>query len=276
LCCRTPVERSPPRPVRLPHLARAGRRVRRGGHRHQGGSPADLGDGLDCPDAARVAHVGARLMGTALNRVIAALEAHGRGPRHYGSGAITAHCPGPGHWRGDLHPSLRGGWGEEFAPVYCPAGCNLGDGLPADGPTPAHPLRPPRQRPARPACNQLKAAIGKARNLAPADRCLYLWLLWSANWDTAMIPAAFQPKSQRDLSAACGLPRMTVQQSTAHLAFHGWLSLTCTREGCERAGLHPGRGHRMVYAFPGIGDDCLGPKCRLRFRPEKAARAAHF
>jgi len=215
-------------------------------------------------------------MGTALNRVIAALEAHGRGPRHYGSGAITAHCPGPGHWRGDLHPSLRVGWGKDCALVYCQAGCNLGDVLAAIGLTQADLFDQPRQRPARPACNQLKAAIGKARNLAPADRCLYLWLLWSANWDTAMIPAAFQPKSQRDLSAACGLPRMTVQQSTAHLAFHGWLSLTCTREGCERAGLHPGRGHRMVYAFPGIGDDCLGPKCRLRFRPEKAARAANL
>jgi hypothetical protein len=133
-------------------------------------------------------------MGAALNRVVAALEAHGRGPRHYGSGAITAHCPGPGHWRGDLTPSLRVGWGKDCALVYCQAGCNTEDVLAAIDLTPADLFDQPRKRPDRPTCNQLKAAIGKARHLAPADRCLYLWLLWSANWDTAMIPAAFQPK----------------------------------------------------------------------------------
>jgi hypothetical protein len=216
------------------------------------------------------------LMGEAVDRVIAALDAAGCRPRRYGTGAVTAHCPGPGHWRGDVNPSLRVGWSEDRALVYCHALCATEDVLTAIGLTPADLFDQPRQRPAGPTRNQLHTAIGRARGLSAADRWVYGWLMWPMNWDGSGVPPRFQPRGQRELAAACGLARMAVQQSVAHLVSHGWLTVTCGREGCERPGLHPGRGHVPVYGFPGIGEDCPGRKCRTRYRPEKAARAANL
>jgi hypothetical protein len=214
-------------------------------------------------------------MGPAFNRVIAALGKAGRGARVY-SGGATAHCPGPGHWRGDVHPSLRVGWSKDCALVYCMAGCNTEDVLAAIGLTLADLFDQPRQRPACPSRNQLNTAIGRTRGLDAADRYLYVRLIWRMNWDGSGIPLRFQPRTQRELADACGLGRMTIQQSSAHLAYHGWLSLTCAAPDCKRDLPHARRGHRAIYEFPGIGEDCPGRKCRLRHRPEKAARAANL
>ena len=216
-------------------------------------------------------------MGPAFDRVITALEAAGREPRVYGSGKATAHCPGPGHWNGDRHPSLTIAPGDGCALVYCHALCDTGDVLAALGLTAAGLFDEPR-KPAgrRPSSKQLKAAIGKARGLSLADRYLYIWLLWLADWDTAEIPFPFQPRSQRALAATCGMGRMTLQQSTAHLALHGWLGISCGVKGCTRDRPHRGRGHRVTYIFPGPGESCPGQGCRLRCRPEKAAQRSHL
>jgi hypothetical protein len=64
-------------------------------------------------------------MGAAFDRVITALDKAGRQPRVYGSGKATAHCPGPGHYRDDRHPSLTITPGDGCALVYCHA---LSDG----------------------------------------------------------------------------------------------------------------------------------------------------
>ncbi|HEV8276269.1 MAG TPA: hypothetical protein VGQ26_11320 [Streptosporangiaceae bacterium] len=216
-------------------------------------------------------------MGAAFGRVIAALDTAGRQPRVYGSGKATAHCPGSGHYRGDQHPSLTIAPGDGCALVCCHALCDTADVLAAIGLSPADLFDEPR-KPAqgRPSTKQLKAAIGKARGLSWADRYLYLWLLWLADWDTAEIPFPFQPRNQRALAAACGQGRMTIQQSSAHLALHGWLAISCGVKGCNREGPHRGRGHRIVYGFPGIGENCPGEGCRFRTRPEKAAQRSHL
>jgi hypothetical protein len=216
-------------------------------------------------------------MGAAFDRVIAALDKAGRRPRVYGSGKATAHCPGPGHWNGDRHPSLTIAPGDGCALVYCHALCATEDVLAAMGLGLADLYDTPR-KPAsrRHSSNQLKAAIGKARGLSWADRYLYLWLLWLADWDTAEIPVPFQPRSQRALAATCGMGRMTIQQSAAHLGLHRWLGISCGVKGCTRDGPHRGRGHRVTYSFPGPGESCPGQGCRLRCRPEKAAQRSHL
>jgi hypothetical protein len=217
------------------------------------------------------------MTGPAFDRVIAALEAAGRQPRVYGSGKATAHCPGPGHDRGDQHPSLKISPGKDGALVYCFALCNTEDVLAAIGLTMAELFDEPRQpAPQAPATRQLRTAIGKARGLSDGDRYLYLWLLTLANWDTAEIPLPFQPRSQRVLAAACGLNLASVKQATRHLVLHHWLTVTCGAPGCKRDDLHPGAGHRSAYSFPGIGGDCPGGDCRTRCRTRKGARRTHL
>jgi hypothetical protein len=216
-------------------------------------------------------------MGPAFDRVISALTAAGRQPRVYGSGKATAHCPGPGHYRGDQHPSLVITPGDGCALICCHAGCATGDVLAAIGLNPAGLFDEPRQPgPQAPAARRLRAAIGRARGLSGAERYLYLWLLGLADWDTAQIPLRFQPGGQRALAAACGLDRVTVQQSATHLARHDWLTVACGVPCCTRNLPHSGRGHRVVYRFAGIGDDCPGENCRARCRPVKAAQRSHL
>jgi hypothetical protein len=213
--------------------------------------------------------------GAAFERVRSALTTCSRDLRQVGDKLVVS-CPGPGHWRGDRHPSMTVTNGDGRVLIHCHAGCHPEDILSALGLTLGDLYDEPRQLAARPTRNQLRNAIGRARGFAHADRFLYLWLLWQSDWDTADLPPAFQPKSQRDLAAACGMPRMTLQQSVAHLAHHHWLDLACGTPDCEKAGPHAGRGHRTVYGFPGIGEDCPGRSCRLRCRPQKAALRGHL
>ncbi|HEY5990313.1 MAG TPA: hypothetical protein VIV12_28590 [Streptosporangiaceae bacterium] len=114
-------------------------------------------------------------MNGAVERLIKVLEAAGCQPRAYSGGAVTAHCPGPGHWRGDVHPSLRVGWGKDCALVWCHAGCATEDVLAALGLTMADLFDQPRQAaPTAPATRGLGDAIGRARGLSVADRYLFL------------------------------------------------------------------------------------------------------
>jgi hypothetical protein len=215
-------------------------------------------------------------MGAGFDRVVAALDAHGRQPRVYGSGQANAHCPGPGHYRDDQHPSLKIGHGKGGALVYCHALCHTDDVLAAIGLTAADLFDEPRTRPDHPDRNQLHAAIGKARGFSPADRWVYGWLLWPMNWDGSGVPLRFQPRSQRELADACGLDLASVKQSITHLVHHGWLAISCGQPDCKREAPHAGRGHRSVYEFPGIGADCPGESCRSRCRTKKGATRAHL
>lgn len=215
----------------------------------------------------------ASIPGAAFDRVLAALDKAGRQPRIYGSGKATAHCPGPGHWRGDQTPSLIITPGDGCALLYCHALCSTEDVLAAVGLTAGDLYDQPRAK--RPGRNQLRDAISKARGLTGTERYLYLWLLWRADWDTCIIPPQFQPRSQRDLAAAAGLNRVTVQQATGHLILHHWLAVTCAASGCKRDHPHQGRGHRLVYGFPGVGENCPGRGCEGR-REQKAVRRSHL
>ena len=154
--------------------------------------------------------------------------------------------------------------------IDCHAGCHTEDVLKAIGLTLAdlydEPHRPPVERPGRAAMHD---AIGAAHGLAVADRYLYLSLLWLTDYDTATIPPRFQPKNQRDLAAKTGLGRSTVEWATAHLVRHGWITLTCGRDGCERTGPHTGPGHRLHYALH-FGQDCPGEDCRVTCRAVRA------
>ena len=110
--------------------------------------------------------------------------------------------------------------------------------------------------------------------MAAADRYLYDRLLWLTDYDSAIIPSRFQPKNQRDLAARSGLDRSTIAWATTHLVRHGWVTLTCGRDGCERTGPHTGPGHRLHYALH-HGQDCPGEECRSTCRTgNRTARLA--
>lgn len=206
-------------------------------------------------------------MGAAFDRVVAALGAAGCRPHVYGNGQATAHCPGKGHWRGDVHPSLVITPAGGCVLVCCHGNCATEDVLGVIGLTMADLFDEPR-RPAAgaPAIRGLWDAIGRAKGLSIGDRYVYVSLLRRADWATGKIPPRFQPGSQRELSAACGADLDTVKQASAHLAAHHWLTLSCGADGCRRPVPHPGRGHRIIYGLPGIGDDCPGAGCRSRAR----------
>jgi hypothetical protein len=197
--------------------------------------------------------------------VVKALDAAGCRPRVYASGKATAHCPGPGHWRGDEHPSLTITPADGRALVYCHAGCAVEDVLAAIGLVMADLFDEPRQpKDGAPKARTLHNAIGLARGFSAADRYIYTRLLNRADWDTAVIPPRFQPRSQREIAAKDGVDLATVKASIAHLEHHGWLTRRCSQKGCTRAAPHPGRGHGVAYGFPGVGDDCPGRRCPER------------
>ena len=153
----------------------------------------------DTPTVARLTD------GAAFQRVHAALLAHGRHV-HQAGPRLSVSCPGPGHWRSDQVPSLVVTAADGQVLMYCHAGCHTEDVLKAIGLTPAdlydEPHRPAVERPGRAALHE---AIGAARGLAVADRYLYLQLLCRADWDTATIPARFQPNRSRRRDAHAGL-----------------------------------------------------------------------
>jgi hypothetical protein len=205
-------------------------------------------------------------MGAAFERLRAALATCSRDMRVVG-GKLVVSCPGPGHWRGDQVPSMVVSNGDGKALIDCHAGCNTEDIVSVLGLTMADLFDEPRQpAPGAPGARRLGNAIGKARGLSLADRYVYLWLLRLADWDTATIPLRFQPRSQRELAAACGADLDTVKQATAHLHRHQWLTLSCGADGCDRPVPHPGRGHRIIYTLPGIGEDCPRGSCRTKAR----------
>lgn len=216
-------------------------------------------------------------MGAAFDRVVKRLEAADCRPRVYGSGKAIAHCPGPGHWRGDQHPSLAITPADGSVLVHCHAGCNAEDVLGALDLTMADLFDEPRQpKPDAPATRRLRTAIGRTRGLSVADRYVYLWLLGLADWGNAVIPHTFQPRGQRQLAGDCGLDLVNLQHAIAHLTHHKWLTLACAAKDCTLPWPHRGRGHRAEYAFPGIGTDCPGEACRAGCRPGKTAQRSHL
>jgi hypothetical protein len=99
---------------------------------------------------------------------------------------------------------------------------------------------------------ELWAAIMKA-DITPSDFRVYVTLLKKANFGTAEIPPAFQPRSLERLAAWSFVSLASVKRSVGHLQRHGWLE----RDRHITAAGIGGRGHPTHYRLlTGRGCDC--------------------
>jgi hypothetical protein len=190
-------------------------------------------------------------IGPAFARVIAALD----GRTVVGSGIKRmASCPGRGHWRGDVHPSLSITAAEGMVLLHCQAGCHVDDVLKALGLTwadlydePATAERRGTREQADDRWHQLDDAID-ASDLPASDRAVYHRRLKRADYGTAELPARFT-ETQAEVAKATGITVRQVRRSERHLESHGWLEVSGTT----------GRGHKPSYRLlVGKLCDCTG------------------
>jgi hypothetical protein len=203
-------------------------------------------------------------MGAAFDRVLAALDAHGIEVHRHGGKQATVHCPGPAHWRGDVHPSLVVADDTDRALIYCHTGCEPWDLLNLIGLTWPdlynEPL--PRLQP-RNRYGDLARAIGKAAGFTQAEKTPMLFLLIKCRGADALIPPKFQPKSSLQLASQLAIDRSNLRPVLAHWEWHGWLVMSCMANGCLRMDPHPGSRHRTAYLLR-ISEPCPGRDCPCR------------
>ena len=102
---------------------------------------------------------------------------------------------------------------------------------------------------------ELRKAVKQAR-LLPRDFRTFVHLLDKADWQTAIIPDSYQPRSTRILAGECETSLHTMMRSLAHLESHGWLARTRDASG---------RGYRTTYALL-LGSVC---ECQKPGRPKR-------
>jgi len=208
-------------------------------------------------------------MGAAFDRVLAALEAHGRNPLIYASGKLIARCPGPGHWRGDVHPSFVISPDTDKVLAYCHALCATEDVLAAIGLGVADLYDSPARK--RPKYTDLWHAIGAAQGVTLAEKAPMLYLALKARGNDALIPKRFQPASLAALAEALRADTHNLRDTFDRWQHHGWLSRSCMLTDCQLTGTHPGRGHNPYYLLD-IGGCCPGRCCPCR-APRKRGQA---
>jgi hypothetical protein len=174
------------------------------------------------------------LTGAAFARVLGALDGRtvvGSGPKRMAS------CPGPGHWRGDVHPSLA----IEAVPgrvlVYCHALCNTEDVLGAVGLTEADLFDNPAEAKPRRRMKRAQAENAvAAASLPMIDTLMMMMLLRRAHNDTLEIPPWYTP-SLPQLAREVRTDVKRAKVVRADLAQHRWLKFAPGR----------GRGHKTDY-----------------------------
>jgi DNA-binding Lrp family transcriptional regulator len=97
---------------------------------------------------------------------------------------------------------------------------------------------------------ELSQAIEKAA-LPVADYRVYRALMGRADWNTAVIPVRFQPRSLAELAELSKLSVATVKRTLRHLQRHGWIE---RHRYITDAGIG-GRGHPTRYRLD-VGADC--------------------
>ena len=97
---------------------------------------------------------------------------------------------------------------------------------------------------------ELSQAIEKAA-VPIADYRVYRALMGRADWNTAVIPVRFQPRSLAELAELSKLSVATVKRTLRHLQRHGWIERHryITDKGIG------GRGHPTRYRLD-VGTDC--------------------
>ena len=190
-------------------------------------------------------------MGVAFDRVINRLSDR----RIVGTGsARMASCPGPGHWRGDVHPSLKISDGDGKVLLHCHGGCNTDDVLAALRLTvvdlfdaPPRRLRPGMTR------GRAEAAVAAETSLPMAETLVMMMLLRRAHNITLELPDWYTP-SMPQLAREARLKGDVKRLKTvlAHLAQHRWLKYIPGQ----------GRGHKSIYLLLPGGE--LGQPCACK------------
>jgi hypothetical protein len=201
-------------------------------------------------------------IGPAFARVLAALD----GRTVVGSGTKRmASCPGPGHWRGDIHPSLSVEAKPGKALVHCQAGCHVEDVLGAVGLTLADLFDDPSEAKPKRRISRGKAedAVAEA-GLPMIETLTMMMLLRRAHNDTLEVPDWRTPSlPQLAREVRCDVRRL--KRVRAHLDQHRWLKYVPGQ----------GRGHKSVYLLlpegePGDSCNCIKEGSRdPLLQPEK-------
>ena len=126
-------------------------------------------------------------MGAAFDRLLARLEIHAKPVVGTGTKRMAS-CPGPGHWRGDVHPSQSVSDGGGKVLLHCHGGCSSEDVLTVLGLTPGDLYDEPPQRPGRP-LTRGKAETATAKAALPmAEKLTLMMLLRRAHNETLAVP----------------------------------------------------------------------------------------
>ena len=196
--------------------------------------------------------------GPAFARVLSALD----GRTVTGSGAKRqASCPGQGHWRGDIHPSLSVTAAEGKVVLHCHAGCHIDDVLAGLGLTAADLYDDPQaSRPKR--HSEVGRALDAARIPDKDDKAVRL-MLKAAGFTHATIADDYHAPTTASLARKLHITDRSVQRILGNLGKHGWFERSDSRvPGRVTGRLSPGEsyGYHSEGVCPVDGNPLPSPR----------------